>query len=155
MVVKKARQLAGTFEKVTRDPQPVGAVVAAPATAVYALIVPGGQFPVMPVVNAVIEDLVRTEPEVVRMLDDSRCRGLHLLDLRDLEHADAVRQATGRSLPDLLGAWQQDQDLAGMSLSDWLLATAAPHAELSRPQLLRGPLDEVLAAAEALLIDPQ
>jgi len=157
LVVKKARQLAGTVEKVTRDPQPAGAPLSAPATAVHTVVVPGGQFPVNPVTTRFIDEQLRTDPTSAAMLNDPRVLGLQVLDLRDLEHAEAVRARDHRTLPELLRAWQADPRYAQVSLSDWLIATGTgtvTDADLLRPRLLTGPLEEVFAAVEELLIPP-
>ncbi len=152
MVVGKARQLAGTFEMVTRDPQPAGALVGQPARLVDAVVVPGGQFPVMRVMTRLLDELFAQDPQVAAMLADPRCAGLRVLDLRDLEHAEAVRSHYPRSLPELLAAWRADPEWHDGSLSDWLLATVPPEdAELGRPGALAGPLREVLAAVEHLV----
>jgi len=47
MVVDKGRQLAGSFEKVTPDPQPADSLLTGPADTVDTVVVPGGQFPVI------------------------------------------------------------------------------------------------------------
>lgn len=155
LVVKKARQLAGTVEKVTRDPQPAGAPLSAPATAVHTVVVPGGQFPVNPVTTRFIDEQLRADPTSAAMLNDPRVLGLQVLDLRDLEHAEAVRARDHRTLPELLRAWQADPRYAQVSLSDWLIATGTvTDADLLRPRLLTGPLEEVFAAVEELLIPP-
>lgn len=155
LVVKKARQLAGTVEKVTRDPQPAGAPLTVPATAVHTIVVPGGQFPVNPVTTRFIDEQLRADPTAAVMLKDPRVRGLQVLDLRDLEHVEAVRARDHRTLPELLRAWQADPRYAQVSLSDCLLATGTTDdADLLRPRLLTGPLEEIFAAVEELLIPP-
>ncbi len=113
--MKKARQLAGTVEKVTRDPQPAGAPLSAPATAVHTVVVPGGQFPVNPVTTRFIDEQLRADPTVAAMLKDPRVLGLQVLDLRDLEHAEAVRARDHRTLPELLRDWQADPRYAQVS----------------------------------------
>ncbi len=153
LVVKKARQLAGTVEKVTRDPQPAGGPLTVPATAVHAIVVPGGQFPVNPVTTRFIDQQLRADPTAAAMLNDPRVRGLQVLDLRDLEHAEAVRARDNCTLPELLRDWQADPRYAQVSLSDWLIATTTD-ADLLRPRLLTGPLNEVFAVIEELLIPP-
>ncbi len=87
------------------------------------------------------------------MLSDGRCKGLHVLDLRDLEHAEAVRTVDHRTLPQMLRAWQGDKMYAEASLSDWLLARADHQdAELPRPELLAAPLHEIFDAVEHSLV---
>ncbi len=155
MVVGKARQLAGSFEMVTRDPQPPGAPVSRPAVAVDAVVIPGGQFPVMRVTSRVLADLFLQDAHVSAMLADPRCLGLVVLDLRDLEHAEAVRPHDGRSLPELLAGWRDDPDWHDGSLSDWLLESVDVRTGGdNRPPLLVRPLQEVFEAIELLLMDP-
>ena len=87
------------------------------------------------------------------MLDDPRCKGLHILDLRDLEHAEAVRSRDYRTLPEMLDAWKSDETWANSSLSDWLMATdTEPDIPLERPALLEQPLREIFDAIERVLL---
>jgi hypothetical protein len=153
IVVKKGRQLVGSFEKVTRTPQPTGALVSSPATAVHTMVVPGGQFPGVPALLKVLDELLSADPEIEGMIDDPRCRGLHILDVRDLEHAEAVRSRDHRTLPQLLADWKANETWARSSLSDWLLATdPEPDLQLERPALLEGPLREVFDSFEEVLV---
>jgi len=155
LVVRKGKQLAGSFEKVTRDPQPAASILSRSATRVHTMVVTGGQFPGVPPMIRLVEELLRADPAGAAMLDDGRCAGLHVVDLRDLEHAEAVRASRHRSLPEMLTAWTSDDAYSELSLSDWLLA-AGPQSddELHRPQRLAGPLHEVFDAVEQLLIPP-
>lgn len=153
IVVGKARQLAGSFDKVTRDPQPPEAPVGQPARAVHAIVVPGGQFPQLPVMSRLLNELFAEDQRVAAMLDDARCLGLSVLDLRDLEHAEALRSADTRSLPELLAAWRADPTWHETSLSDFLLATVPDQAtQTTRPAGLARPLQDVFEAIDDLLI---
>ena len=155
IVVLKGKQLAGSFEKVTRDPQPAGSILSRPATWIHTMVVTGGQFPGVPPMIRLVEERLRADPAVDAMLDDGRCAGLHVVDLRDLEHAEAVRASRHASLPGMLSAWKGDDIYRELSLSDWLLATGQQSDyELQRPQRLAGPLHEVFDAIEQLLIPP-
>lgn len=152
LVMKKARQLAGTVEKVTRDPQPPGAPLAMPATSIDVVVVPGGQFPVNPVTTRYINSRLRADPVTAALTDDPRVHPLAVLDLRDLEHAESIRTHDHCTLPELLQGWRSDPNYAEVSLSDWLVATEDQQAgSLQRPALLAQPLEEAFAAIKALL----
>ena len=156
MVVDKAGQLVGTFNNITRSPQPQPGLLAGPAPAVHEIIITGGQFPGEPQLARFIDTLLRAEAPIETMMNDARCRSLRIVDLRDLEHAEAIRTRDHRNLPELLTAWTADEIWGNSSLSDWLIATdSRPNTPTDRPALLEAPLHEVFEAVESILLSEE
>jgi hypothetical protein len=110
----------------------------------------------MRVTSRVLADLFSQDPEVSALLADTRCLGLVVLDLRDLEHAEAVRPHDGRSLPELLAAWRSDADWHdGSAVGLASRNVDVPTGGDNRPPLLATPLQEVFEAIERLLTGPE
>lgn len=135
VVNKKARQLHYTAACLMRDPQPPKSPLAQPARRVVPVVVPGGTFPTSPITRRYIAGQLADKG----LLNEPGVDPLVVLDLRDLEHAEAVRAYRGIDLVTMIRDWQ-DSDYRDMSLSDWLIV-AFDDPGLDRPGILRVALE--------------